>query len=95
MLSTWSSDLNINLKNGEGDYDGDVGGMDSVGNDDQDDFDDQFDNGNVSVQPSRLSLTGLVIAVCIDYQPGHSFIFQRKIYSRPSNGRGDGYGSNT
>ena len=45
LLSTWSSDLNINLKNGEGYDDCDVGGIDSVGNDEQDDFDDPFDNG--------------------------------------------------
>ena len=45
LLSTWSSDLNINLKNGERYDDFDVSGDDAVGNDAQDDFDDAFDNG--------------------------------------------------
>ena len=45
LLSTWSSDLNINLKNGERYDDFDVCGDDAVDNDAQDDFDDAFDNG--------------------------------------------------
>ena len=45
LLSTWSSDLNINLKNGDRSDDFDVSGDDAVGNDAQDDFDDAFDNG--------------------------------------------------
>ena len=45
LLSTWSSDLNINLKNGDRSDVFDVSGDDAVGNDAQDDFDDAFDNG--------------------------------------------------
>ena len=45
LLSTWSSDLNINFKNGDRSDDFDVSGDDAVGNDAQDDFDDAFDNG--------------------------------------------------
>ena len=45
LLSTWSSDLNINLKNGDRSDDFDVSGDDAIGNDAQDDFDDAFDNG--------------------------------------------------
>ena len=49
LLSTWSSDLNINIKNGERFDDCDVDGVDDVGNDAQDDFDDQFDNGTLTL----------------------------------------------
>ena len=45
LLSTWSSDLNINFKNGDRSDDFDVSGDDAIGNDAQDDFDDAFDNG--------------------------------------------------
>ena len=48
MLSTWSSDLNINMKNGERFDECDVDGVDDVGNDAPDDFDDPFDNGSIT-----------------------------------------------